>query len=70
MNNFRSLIPFLTYEDNKLKKAVLYPIRLDMHTGFPVLADKTEAKIIYDYLNERNLPLGTNLQLNDNVMEV
>ncbi len=70
VNNFRSLVPFLTYEDNKLEKVVLYPIRLDMHTGFPALADKAEAKIIYDYLNERNIPFGTELQLNDNVIEV
>lgn len=70
VNNFRSLIPFLTYEDNKLKKAVLYPIRLNMHTGFPALADKDEAKIIYDYMNERNIPFGTVLELNGNVIEV
>lgn len=70
VNNFRSLLPFMTFEDGKLTKAVLYPIRLDMQTGFPARADAAEAKIIFDYLNERNVPFGTVLELNGDVIEV
>ncbi len=70
VNNFRSILPFMTFEDGKLTGAVLYPIRLDMQTGFPALADEAEAKIIFDYLNERNLAFGTVLELDGNVMKV
>ena len=57
-------------EIEKLTGAVLYPIRLDMQTGFPALADEAEAKIIFDYLNERNLAFGTVLELDGDVMKV
>lgn len=68
VNNFRSLMPFMTFEDGTLKEVVLYPLRLDMHTGFPALADRDEAEIILAYLNERNVPYGTSLTLRDQVI--
>ncbi len=70
VNNFRSLLPFMTFEDGELTGAVLYPIRLDMTTGFPALADEEETKIIYDYLCERNKQFGTVMNINGKVIEV
>ena len=70
VNNFRSLMPFLTFEDEKLTEAVLYPIRLNMQNGLPALADAEEAKAIFDYMNERNEPYGTMLTLEDGVIRL
>ena len=70
VNNFRSLMPFITFENGKLEKLVLFPLRLDMHTGFPALADKEESQIIYKYLCERNKQFGTVLQPEGNVFSV
>lgn len=70
VNNFRSLMPFMTFEDGKLEKLVLYPLRLDMHTGFPALADEKETQIIFDYLCERNKQFGTAIEIKDGFIEV
>ena len=70
VNNFRSLMPFMTFEDGRLTELKLYTLRLDMHTGFPALADETETKTIFDYLCERNRQFGTTIVLNDGVIEV
>jgi len=70
VNNFRSLMPVMDFEDGKLTKLILYPLRLDMHTGFPVLADAAEARIIYDYLCERNKQFGTKICLEKERFEV
>lgn len=70
VNNFRSLMPFMTFENGKLEKLVLYPLRLDMNTGFPALADKEEAQIIYKYLCRRNKQFGTVLQQEGAVFSV
>ena len=70
VNNFRSLLPFMTFENGELTSAVLYPIRLDMTTGFPALADEEETKIIYDYLCDRNKQFGTVININNGVIEV
>lgn len=70
VNNFRSLMPFMTFEDGKLIEITLYPLRLDMATGFPALADEEETKIIYDYLCDRNKQFGTKMKLNGCVIEV
>ncbi len=70
VNNFRSLLPFMTFEDGVLTRVVLYPIRLDMATGFPALADEAETKIIYDYLCERNKQFGTVISIDGKVIEV
>ena len=70
VNNFRSLIPFMTFEDGELKEAILYPVRLDMHNGFPALADEKEAEIIFNYLCERNVQFGTKMKLKNAMIEV
>ena len=70
VNNFRSLMPFMTFEDGKLTELMLYPLRLDMHTGLPALADEKETKIIYNYLCERNKQFGTIININGKVIEV
>jgi poly-gamma-glutamate synthesis protein (capsule biosynthesis protein) len=70
VNKFRSLLPFMTFEDGELTGAVLYPIRLDMATGFPSLADEEETKIIYEYLCDRNKQFSTVININDKVIEV
>ena len=60
----------MTFEDGELTGALLYPIRLDMKTGFPSLANEEETKIIYDYLCEHNKQFGTVMNMNKNVIEV
>ncbi len=70
VNNFRSLMPFMAFEDGKLTDITLYPLRLNMHTGFPALADEEETKIIYDYLCERNKQFGTDININGKAIEV
>jgi len=70
VNNFRSLMPFMTFEDGKLTELKLYPLRLDMHTGFPYLADDNETKIIYNYLCERNKQFGTVIEIWQNALVV
>lgn len=70
VNNFRSLMPFMSFEDGKLTELMLYPLRLDMHTGLPSLADDKETKIIFDYLCERNKQFGTIININGKVIEV
>ena len=70
VNNFRSLMPIMTFEEGKLTSLVLYALRLDMHTGFPALADETETKIIYDYLCERNKQFNTIIEINKGIIEV
>lgn len=70
VNNFRSLIPFMTFEDGKLQQLLLYPIRLDMQTGLPALADEAETKIIYDYLYDRNKQFGTVIAMDNGAIEV
>ena len=70
VNNFRSLMPFMTFEDGKLTDLKLYPLRLDMHTGFPALADENETKIIHDYLCDRNKQFGTKIEIKNDCIEV
>lgn len=68
VNNFRSLMPFMTFEDGILKELKLYPLRLNMETGLPALADAQEAEVILNYMNERNAPYGTKLARRDSVI--
>ena len=70
VNNFRSIMPFMTFEDGKLTELKLYPLRLDMHTGFPALADENETKIIHDYLCDRNKQFGTKIEIKNDCIEV
>ena len=70
VNNFRSLMPFMTFENGSAERIVLYPLRLDMHTGLPALADQAEAQIIFDYLCDRNKQFGTVMTLHNGVIEV
>ncbi len=70
INNFRSLMPFITFEDGIPTEVLCYVIRLDMHTGFPSLADPAEAKIIYEYMLERNKDGGAKIELNNSIIEV
>ena len=70
VHNFRSLMPFMSFEDGKLTELVLYPLRLNMHTGLPALADEEETKIIYEYLCDRNKQFGTVININDKKIKV
>lgn len=70
VNNFRSLMPYITYEDGAVSNITLYPIRLDQHTGLPALADETETQIIFAYLQDRNKQFGTVIKKNGNTIEV
>ena len=70
VNNFRSLMPFMTFENGSVTSITLYPLRLDMHTGFPALADETETQIIFDYLCDRNKQFGTVIKINNGIIEV
>lgn len=69
-NNFRSLMPFMVFENGSVERIVLYPLRLDMHTGLPDLADETETQIIFEYLCDRNKQFGTVINLHDRAIEV
>ena len=60
----------MTFEDGKLQQLLLYPIRLDMQTGLPALADEAETKIIYDYLYDRNKQFGTVIAMDNGAIEV
>ena len=68
--NFRSLMPFMTFENGAATGVTLYPLRLDMETGLPSLADPAEAETIFQYLCDRNQPFGTRMRLQGNVIEV
>lgn len=70
VNNYRGILPFMTFEDGKLTELVLHPLRLDMKTGFPALADEDEIKIIYDYLCDRNKQFGTEIEIKNGVIGV
>ena len=70
VNNFRSLMPVMTFEDGKLTELMLYPLRLDMHTGLPALADEKETKIIYNYLCDRCEQFGTDIEIKDQTIKV
>jgi len=70
VNNYRGILPFMTFEDGKLTELVLYPLRLDMKTGFPALADEEEIKIIFDYLCDRNKQFGTEIEMKNGVIGV
>lgn len=70
VNNFRSLMPFMIFDDGKLTNLKLYPLRLDMHTGLPALADEKETQIIYDYLCDRNGQFGTEIEIKNGFIEV
>jgi hypothetical protein len=63
-------MPFMTFDDGKLTNLKLYPLRLDMHTGLPALADENETKTIYDYLCDRNGQFGTEIEIKNGVIEV
>lgn len=70
VNNFRSLMPYMIFEDGKLTELKLYPLRLDMHTGLPAPADEQETNIIFDYLCDRNKQFGTELEIINGVIGV
>ena len=70
VNNYRSLMPFMTFEDGRLTELVLYPLRLDMDSGLPAVADEKETKIIYDYLCDRNKQFGTVIDIEDRMIRV
>ncbi len=68
--NFRSLMPYIIYEDGKVTEIKAYMLRLDTESGLPALADEAEQKIIYDYMCERCAPYGTSITLCDGYIEV
>jgi len=68
--NFRSLMPFMTFENGELTEIKCYPLRLNMQTGMPYLADEQERQIILDYLQERSTPYGTKLELHNDYIGV
>ncbi|MBO5754851.1 MAG: CapA family protein [Clostridia bacterium] len=70
VNNFRALMPFMTFEDGRLTELLLYPLRLDMETGLPSLAGEEDIEAICEYLGKRNAPFGTRLEKRDGVIEV
>jgi len=68
--NFRALMPFMTFEDGVLRQLTLYPLRLNMETGLPGLADALETEAIYEYLCDRNKQFGTGIRIQSNGIEV
>lgn len=70
VNNFRSLMPFITFEEGKAKSITLYPLRLDMKSGLPALADENETAVIFDYMCEKNKNFNTEMKLDKNKIEL
>lgn len=70
VNNFRSLMPYMAFEDGKLSYLKLYMLRLDMETGYPALADENESRAIFEYLCKRNEQFGTQIEMKNGVIEV
>ncbi len=68
--NFRSLIPYITYDESKVTDIKCYMLKLNEDNGMPYLADFDEQKIIFDYMCERCKPYGTEIVLNDGYIEV
>ena len=60
----------MTFEDGKLTELLLYPLRLDMETGLPSLADEEDTLAICEYLSKRNAPFGTRIEKKGDVIEV
>lgn len=61
MNNFRSIMPMMTFCDNELTEMELNPLSLDMETGLPMPADEADATYIYDTLSRLSAPYKTQL---------
>ncbi len=73
---FKSVIPYLEFEDGKLVSAELQPIELGFNKpkhqkGVPYIATKEQAKDIYDILTRLSAEYGTTLTLNkDNTIKI
>ncbi len=74
--NFRTVIPYLEYDGNKLVKAELKPIELGFEKprtfkGIPYPATPGQSREIYDRLVELSSPYGTKLKFrNDGMIEI
>ena len=74
--NFRTVIPYLEFEDGVLTKAQMKPVELGFEKsrtfkGIPYPADEKATKEIYERLKELSEPFGTKLELNsDGTIEI
>lgn len=69
--NFRTVIPYLEFEDGKLVKAELKPVELGFEKprtfkGIPYPATKEVTDQIFARLTELSYPYGTSLRMNEN----
>ncbi len=69
--NFRGIMPFMEFEDGKLRSLALYPLEIGFAAGpnlrgYPNLADEKTARDIYDRLVELSAPYGTSLEMQEN----
>jgi len=74
-SNFRSLIPYLEFDDGKLTKLEVRPIELNFEsahhlTGFPRLATGKDAQEIFEYMCERNKDYGTEMIMENDTFKV
>jgi hypothetical protein len=75
VNNFRSVIPFFEYNDDKLVKLVLKPIQLDFDKtgadyGLPKPADMKACEEIFVYLDGLNKEYGTKMHMDHGLIQV
>ncbi len=68
--NFRTVIPYLEYDKNRLVKAELKPVELGFEKertfkGIPYPANAKQTREIFERLGELSAPYGTKLNLRD-----
>lgn len=73
--NFRSVIPFLEFDGEKLVKLSLKPIQLDFEKtsaeyGLPKPADAKACEEIFDYLDGLNREYGTKMHMEHGIINV
>lgn len=74
-NNYLTVIPRVTYEDEALSEIILYPISLGFEKegaakGIPYLADSADTEEIFSVLKEISAPYGTSLSLEGGTIKV
>jgi len=73
--NFRSVMPFMEFEDGRLTRLVLAPLELGFNAprhleGYPAFADEVVSREILDRLTVLSRPYGTKLSIDSGLIAV
>jgi len=73
--NFRTVIPYLEFEDGKLTHVEMKPVELGFDKprtfkGVPYPANEAVSKEIFETLRELSLPYGTKMKLEEGLIQV